>query len=129
MVSLMPSDRASMQAVTAMRRAHRDHSAALRLYGRLLRRHVLLRHPVPVAIRRLMAEWLQRDEMVIAVTLYVSAGGRRYACQACVRPAATWHARNLEVMAAAPPGWRVLEQLVMWPAPPGTKVRFPDMPL
>ena len=118
-----------MQAVTAMRRAHRDHSAALRLYGRLLRRHVLLRHPVPVAIRRLVAEWLQRDEMVIAVTLYVSAGGRRYACQACVRSAATWHARDLELMAPAPPGWRVLEQLVMWPAPPGTKVRFPDMPL
>ena len=125
----MPSDRSSMQAVTAVRRAHRDHAAALRLYGRLGRRSVLLRHPVPVAIRRLVAEWLQRDEMVIAVALYVSAGGRRYACQACARPAFTWHAQALDQMAPAPPGWRVLEQLVMWPAPPGTRVRFPDMPL
>ncbi len=125
----MPSDRASMQAVTAMRRAHRDHSAAMRLYGRLKRRFVLLRHPVPVAIRRHVAEWLQRDEMVIAVALYVSAAGRRYACQACVRPAQLWHAREIDLMEPAPPGWRVLEHLVMWPTPPGTKVRFPDMPL
>jgi hypothetical protein len=129
MNSLMPSDKASMQAVTAMRRAHRDHAAAMRLYGRLRRRFVLLRNPVPTAIRRLVAEWLQRDELVIAVTLYVSAGGRRHACQACARPTSSWHARDLEQMAPAPPGWRALEQLVMWPAPPGTKVRFPDMPL
>lgn len=118
-----------MQAVTAMRRAHRDHSAALRLYGRLMRRSVLLRHPVPVAIRRHVAEWLQRDEMVFAVALYVSAAGRRFACQACARPVQSWQSRELDLLEPAPPGWRVLEHLAMWPTPPGTKVRFPDMPL
>ena len=129
MGSLMPSDRASMQAVTAMRRAHRDHAAATRLYWRLQRRHVLLRHAVPVAIRRLLAEWLQRDQLVIAVALYVSAAGRRYACQACARPSRDWCAQHLDRMSSPPPGWRVVEHLVMWPSPPGTQVRFPDMPL
>lgn len=126
--SLLPTDRPSMHSFATARRAHRDHPVAQRLYSRMRRRSVVLLHPVPIGIKRLIAEWLHRDQLVLGATLHVDATGRRFACLAGAWEPHWWHTAAVDVLFPALPNTRVVQHLVLWPAPAGSAGLYADLP-
>lgn len=74
---LFVTDDSKLRSAIDKRRAHLDEYLAQRLYARLCRRPILLTRTVQAGIRTLVAEWLQRDGLVLACTVHVSLDGRR----------------------------------------------------
>lgn len=129
--SFMPTDRTAITGLAQSRREHRDHPAALRLFGRMKRRPVLLLNPVPQGIKRLITEWLHREQLALGVMLYVDVSGRRITCVAHACSAWRWHHWPLSVLLPPLPDQpprRVIQHVVFWPSS-ATGTRFPDLPL
>lgn len=126
--TLQPSDLPAVQCVSAQRRAHLDHALALRLYGRLRSRRILLLRPVPQGIKQQIAAWLHRDGLVLAWASYVSGNGRRLRCEAQAFTPEQWRRYGQVTWACVPVTYmRLLGTATIWPAPTGPRQMWPDL--
>lgn len=126
--SILPTDRESMERAASNRLTHRHHPAAQRLYRRMTERRVLLRHSVPLGVKELIAQWLYRDGLVLACSVYTDASGRRFTCLAQALTPSAWRAIAGTWSSMSVPSMRLVMSPVYWPAPDGVRARFPDLP-
>ena len=126
--TLQPADLQAAQRLAAQRRAHLDHALALRLYGRMRSRRILLLRPVPLGIREQIAAWLHRDGLVLAWASYVSGNGRRVRCEAHAFTPEQWRRYGQATWASVPVTYmRVASTGTLWPAPTGPRQMWPDL--
>jgi hypothetical protein len=114
---LLPTDRSAVEAHGSVLMQHRLHPAAARLYGRLRRREVLLRAALPNGIKLLLADWLHRDQLVLASTVFVDRSGRRFACLAQAFKPDRYRTVANSWSYAHVPGMRAAMTQVLWPSP------------
>ncbi|CAD5366677.1 conserved hypothetical protein [Rubrivivax sp. A210] len=127
--SHLPTDADATRRGAGQRRAHRDHPAAAAVYRRLCSRTIVLTHPVPLGIRQLIADWLHRDGLVLACATYVSGNGRRLRCHAQAFAPQQWRQSAQASWAQMPvPNMRLASTPVLWPAPPGSRQMWPELP-
>ena len=126
--TLQPADRHIVQHMSAQRRAHLDHALALKLFGRMRSRRVLLLRPVPQGIKEQIAAWLHRDGLVLAWASYVSGNGRRVRCEAQAFTPEQWRRYGQATWASVPVTYmRVASTGTLWPAPTGPRQMWPDL--
>ena len=128
--SILPSDRESIERAAGARLAHRHHPVAQRLYRRMSERRICLRHPVPMGVKELIAQWLHRDGLVLACAVYTDASGRRFLCLAHAFTPREWREKcaGWSLWPWPVPSMRLVMTPVYWPAPDGVQGRFPDLP-
>jgi hypothetical protein len=91
-------------------------SNAMRLYGRMCRRSVLLRRPLPTPIREWITERLQRDQRTLHMLVSTSPSGRHCIAKAMVTTSLFTPKPN-SFEALVHQGWKPLTYLVEWPQP------------
>jgi hypothetical protein len=116
-LDLIPTNRAAVEAFGSTLMQHRLHPAASRLYWRMQRREVLLRTALPSGIKLLLAQWLHRDQLVLASTIFVDRSGRRFACLARTFEPGLYREAARSWSYGQVPGMRVALTQVLWPAP------------
>lgn len=128
-LDLIPTNRVALEAFGSTLMQHRLHPAAGRLYWRMKRREVLLRDALPSGVKQLLAQWLHRDQLVLASAVFVDRSGRRFACLARAFEPEQYRDAARSWSCVHVPGMRVALTQVLWPAPDpiAWRGRFADL--